>query len=179
MIKKLLALGIGITLTILSIFLITGPIRAIAAKHQENGKRCSAKSESKDIRNEKVRTRKGVFEYEYYEITVEYKSGRFGINHIREVRDFVTEDEFKAARIGAEIEISDMGNARSNAESPNILLASTMDSSIFTKFKLAMKGDISEHALGLILLIFGGMTTLISIGFLFSKKQSHKKNASH
>ena len=79
--------------------------------------------------------------------------------------------EYHELKVGDQVEISTLGDMPQPDDIPNQLLASTVDSSIMHKFFLSMKGDISEHALGVILLIVGGMTSLLSLVSIFAKKK--------
>ena len=169
--KNLIVLALGVSIFLLSIAMITSPLRNVANYHLKHADRISATVERKSNYQESANSRKGEFEYSYYKIRVNFKDKNFGFNTSRTIEHLIRKSEFETLKIGDKVDVSDLGKTSRADERPNTLLASTIDSSIFQKFFISIKGDISEHVFGVILLIIGGITTLISIVFIFKKRR--------
>ena len=101
--------------------------------------------------------------------------GGYGADRFDKIEMYVTEEEYEALHEGSNVDVVFIEGFNNGSEMPEVLLKSTVESSIFKRFSISITGHFNTTGfmvVGVILLLGSILTTLI--GFILVRQARSK-----
>lgn len=169
--NQIITLLIGLGIIYLALTLFLSPFNNTIAYFEEHGHSAKATIVGKETYEETFETSNGDWEHVFNRINLEFEDSKMKITRTERADKFISNHVYANLEEGEQVAILYLDFDKRFKDGPDVLLLPSINSSFFDKLTVAFKGDLSRHAIALLLLVSGILVAFIGLVLTFGQKK--------